>query len=323
MAIISPLPNNIMNGQPLDAVPVMANFNEIFNDVNLNGAHNGANSDITSILGLTTPLSAPQGGTGLGAYAIGDLLYASAANALARLPDVAAGKFLASGGVGVAPAWANASGRLLAVTTFLTAGTFTHTPNTLATNLLIEAVGGGGAGGGAPATGGGQGSVGGGGGPGFFGRAYIAASGAQTVVIGAAGVGVSGATGGNGGDTSYAGTIIWKGGTGGLAGGPANIAGGNPGGTSAGSTGQFWGVSGNGLTGFVAINTVPLGVGGAGGNVNGTGGGAGAVNGGGSVNGSAALGYGCGGAGGISIISNPAATGGAGFRGYMVIYELA
>ena len=64
MSIINALPYNLANGQAIDAVPVMANFNEIVNDVNASAAKNAANSDITSLGGLTTPLSVPQGGTG-------------------------------------------------------------------------------------------------------------------------------------------------------------------------------------------------------------------------------------------------------------------
>lgn len=52
-----------------------------------------------------TPVAAPFGGTGQNTYSVGDLLYASATNALARLADVASGSFLRSGGVGVAPGW--------------------------------------------------------------------------------------------------------------------------------------------------------------------------------------------------------------------------
>lgn len=50
-------------------------------------------------------LPAIRGGTGLGAYATGDLLYASSGSALSRLADVATGNVLRAGGVGVAPAW--------------------------------------------------------------------------------------------------------------------------------------------------------------------------------------------------------------------------
>jgi len=48
-------------------------------------AASGANSDITSLSGLTTPLSEAQGGTDQSTYAQGDILYASAANTLAKL----------------------------------------------------------------------------------------------------------------------------------------------------------------------------------------------------------------------------------------------
>jgi hypothetical protein len=72
---------------------------------NLGAAKSGANSDITSLSGLTTPLSTPQGGTGFSSYTEGDILYAVASNALGRLNDVAVGNVLLSGGVGVAPGY--------------------------------------------------------------------------------------------------------------------------------------------------------------------------------------------------------------------------
>jgi hypothetical protein len=72
---------------------------------NLSAAKSGANSDITSLSGLTTPISVTQGGTGFASYQTGDLLYASASDALSRLNDVATGNVLLSGGVGVAPAY--------------------------------------------------------------------------------------------------------------------------------------------------------------------------------------------------------------------------
>lgn len=54
---------------------------------------------------LATALGAASGGTGQSTYAVGDILYASASNALSRLADVATGNALISGGVGVAPSW--------------------------------------------------------------------------------------------------------------------------------------------------------------------------------------------------------------------------
>lgn len=59
----------------------------------------------TSLSGLTTPLPATSGGTGFSSYTTGDILYATASNALGRLNDVAVGNVLLSGGVGVAPAY--------------------------------------------------------------------------------------------------------------------------------------------------------------------------------------------------------------------------
>jgi len=68
-------------------------------------AQSGANTDITSLASLSTPLSAAQGGTGQGSYAVGDLLYASTTSALSKLANVAVGSAIISGGVGVAPAY--------------------------------------------------------------------------------------------------------------------------------------------------------------------------------------------------------------------------
>ncbi|KKC25830.1 hypothetical protein [Sphingomonas sp. SRS2] len=58
--------------------------------------------DVSDVDGI---LMAANGGTGLDAYAVGDLLVANAADALAPLPDVATGNVLRSGGVGAIPAY--------------------------------------------------------------------------------------------------------------------------------------------------------------------------------------------------------------------------
>lgn len=71
----------------------------------IEAAASGVNSDITEITGLTTPLSADQGGTGLASYDVGDLLYASTTTDISALADVATGNALISGGVGAAPAY--------------------------------------------------------------------------------------------------------------------------------------------------------------------------------------------------------------------------
>jgi hypothetical protein len=54
---------------------------------------------------LAGTLIAANGGTGFASYAVGDLLYASTTTTLAKLPDVATGNALISGGVNTAPAW--------------------------------------------------------------------------------------------------------------------------------------------------------------------------------------------------------------------------
>lgn len=66
------------------------------------------NADLDTIDALFTTgplLLATKGGTGLGSFAVGDLLYASSTTALSKLADVATGNALISGGVGVAPSW--------------------------------------------------------------------------------------------------------------------------------------------------------------------------------------------------------------------------
>lgn len=64
MSISNAYPNILQNGAAADATQVMSNFYQIQNDVNANAATNGANSNITSLTGLTTPLGLAYGGTG-------------------------------------------------------------------------------------------------------------------------------------------------------------------------------------------------------------------------------------------------------------------
>lgn len=56
-------------------------------------------------LGWAGQLAATRGGTGFGSYAVGDILYANTTTTLAKLPDVATGNALISGGIGVAPSY--------------------------------------------------------------------------------------------------------------------------------------------------------------------------------------------------------------------------
>jgi hypothetical protein len=56
------VPFTLTNGTTADATQVMANYNAILTCLG-QAAHAGANSDITSLTGLTTPISPVQGGT--------------------------------------------------------------------------------------------------------------------------------------------------------------------------------------------------------------------------------------------------------------------
>lgn len=86
-----------------DAIVTAANAASV--RTTIAAAASGANNDITSLAALSTALTAAQGGTGITSYAVGDLIYASGATALAKLADVATGNVLLSGGVTTAPAW--------------------------------------------------------------------------------------------------------------------------------------------------------------------------------------------------------------------------
>jgi hypothetical protein len=92
-------PFTLTNGQTADATQVMANFNNLLNCSNNNLAHNGANSDLTSISGLTTPLSVPQGGTGAATFPLTNgLLVGNGTNIFTTVAPSTKGNLLASDG---------------------------------------------------------------------------------------------------------------------------------------------------------------------------------------------------------------------------------
>jgi len=62
------------------------------------------NASAVQVIGWKV-VPATAGGTGQTSYAVGDLLYANTTTTLAKLPDVATGNALISGGVGVAPSY--------------------------------------------------------------------------------------------------------------------------------------------------------------------------------------------------------------------------
>ena len=62
------------------------------------------NANAVQVIGWKV-VPATAGGTGQTSYAVGDLLYADTTTTLTKLPDVATGNALISGGVGVAPSY--------------------------------------------------------------------------------------------------------------------------------------------------------------------------------------------------------------------------
>lgn len=62
------------------------------------------NANAVQVIGWKV-VPATAGGTGQTSYAVGDLIYANTTTTLAKLPDVATGNALISGGVNTAPAW--------------------------------------------------------------------------------------------------------------------------------------------------------------------------------------------------------------------------
>lgn len=65
----------------------------------------GSSITISAAAITSGTLAVARGGTNIGTYAIGDLLYADTTGSLAKLADVATGNALISGGVGAAPSW--------------------------------------------------------------------------------------------------------------------------------------------------------------------------------------------------------------------------
>ena len=90
-----------------------------------------------------TDVAVADGGTNLSSYAVGDILYASAATTIGKLADVATGSVLVSGGVGVAPAY-SATPTLTSFTSTAATGTqpYACTSTTLNTNLNADKVDG-------------------------------------------------------------------------------------------------------------------------------------------------------------------------------------
>lgn len=281
-------------------------------------ASSGANSDITSLSGLTTALSVAQGGTGRQTLAAHGVMIGEGTGGVATVgPNSTSGLALISQGVSADPVFGNPTGVLINVQRFTSSGTYTPTAGT--NSVIVEIQGGGGAGGGAPSTSTGQFSAGlGGGAGGYIKHRMTSGFSGATVTVGSGGVGASGAVGGNGGSSSFSG-VTAGGGTGGgvIAAGTVGNAGATAGGTAAG--GSILNVSGNpgGFTSFSQPNNIGIPSNGAT-SVLGSGGG-GTF----SATGGAAAGFGGGGGGNLNTASQAAMAGGAGSPGIVIVWEYA
>ena len=98
-------------------------------------AKSGANSDITSLSGLTTPLSVPQGGSGVATLTANGVVLGNGASALSATAVGTTGQVLV-GNTGAAPSWATLTG--IGVTSF-SAGTTGLTPSTATTGAITLA----------------------------------------------------------------------------------------------------------------------------------------------------------------------------------------
>ncbi len=139
--IINALPYNFTNGSLADATQVMANYDEIVTDVNTNGAHNGVNSDITSITGLTTALPPSEGGTVV--YTGGTT--AGSANAQTLVTVTPSAFALTAGNIVTGIAGASNTTTATLATNGTTAKTVKYTASTGLANLYAGAITSGGA----------------------------------------------------------------------------------------------------------------------------------------------------------------------------------
>ena len=259
-------------------------------------AKSGANSDITSLTGLTTPLSVAQGGTGQSSYTNGQLLIGNTTgNTLTKATLTAGTGITITNGSGAITIDA-ASGGFTNMSTYTTTTpgqTFT-TPSTT-TKIKITVVGGGGSGGAGnaiPSPTLPSASTGGGGGGGGYSQGIFAvtASTAYPVTVG----GVAG--------TSSVSTLISA--TGGVSGGNGTPG---PGANGAGGTGSSGSINMSGVPGlstYSAYGSSVLGFGGATSSAGGAG--------------LAGINYGAGGGGGRGSPS-PVNVGGVGTNGIVII----
>ena len=336
----------VIQGETLTLVSNGADIVQANTATGIGAAASGANSDITSLSGLTTPLSTAQGGTGNSSGTA-----APSGSAGGDLTGTYPNPTLGTTGVGAASytfasITVDAKGRLTAASsgslpaavvyklhrqTFTSSGTFTFPTGTISTTpfRIYGLGGGGGAGGGAS---GGNGNGGGGGGSGAYGDVLLSgftAGQVATITLGTSGAGANdtsdGATGGSAVVTyNSLAVVTLAGGVGGSHGAAGTVgAGGAAGAVTLNTTGltlidSITTGAGAGGGGTYLGNSIAIG--GAGGsNPLGRGGQQSIAGTNGSVaTGAAGSGYGAGGAGGAES-GGTATTGGAGSGPVIVI----
>lgn len=206
---------------------------------------------------------------------------------------------------------------------FSTPGTFTYTPTPGMECCIVECLGGGGAGGGVTAPPNTNTiAIAPGGGSGGYSRKYLNVAdvgGAQTVTVGAGGVGVAYTTGASGTASSFGSLCVANGGTGGAT---ESL----PGGAGAAiGTGDITAGGAPGEAGFYnsVSSSAIFSWGGAGGSSVFGGGARASFAGVGNFNGFAASNYGSGGSGANSFNLGAGATGGNGSGGVVIVVEFA
>lgn len=200
---------------------------------NLSAAKSGANSDITSITGLTTPLAVSQGGIGAATLTANNVLLGNGTSAPQVVAPGTSGNVLTSNGTSwVSTTLPAATTPQLRTVTFASSGSWTAP--TGVTKIFAAVVGAGGGGG--QSSGSDDGGYGGYGGI-AIGELTVTPGTSYTITIGAGGSGNNGGTGGTGGTTSLGALMSATGGVGG------------PSGTGVGSNGN--GTSGTVKNGFI------------------------------------------------------------------------
>jgi|GEM_PF-3352551 len=231
----------------------------------LSGAAAGANADITSLAGLTTPLSVAQGGQGVATLASKGILFGNGTSEVGVTAVGTATHVLTSNGAGVDPTFQAPGPQIHTIQKFTASGTYTKPAGLRAALIYVKACGGSGGGSSVLAKGGG-------GGEGQEGWLLVAAasiSASETVTIAAAAAAINANTNANGntGGTCSFGTLLTAAGG---VGGTAGNNGGAPGLGGTGGSGADWYMAGaagqpggdsDGIT--IALNSAGGGKGGS------------------------------------------------------------